>query len=78
VGPVEGDVKPRRFETDPLRVEERHAIVTSSRAGAASAAELTARLAAAPEVAAAPITCDRGARNRCTSNVRGDARGRAG
>lgn len=62
VGPVEAAAAPRRFDADPLRIPERHAIVTSARAGAPSARELAARLRDAPEVGVPIGVALRGAR----------------
>src|SRR5262249_48208788 len=51
VGPVGAEEVPRRFDTDPLRIAERHALVSSPHAGAPAAAEIAARIRAAPELA---------------------------
>jgi dihydroorotate dehydrogenase len=62
VGPVGADAVPRRFETDPLRIAPRHALVSSARAGAPGAAEMAERLRAAPELGVPIGVALRGAR----------------
>ncbi len=50
VGPAGKDAVPHRYATEPLRIEAQHAIVTSRQAGAPSAAELAAKIDAAPDL----------------------------
>ena len=50
VGPVGKDALPHRYATEPLRIETQHAIVTSRQASAPSAAELAAKIDAAPDL----------------------------
>lgn len=50
VGPVGEAARPRRFDTDPLRIEACHALVQSDEAAAPSAAEISARVRATPEL----------------------------
>jgi dihydroorotate dehydrogenase len=48
VGPLGADAVPRRFATDPLRVREAHALVSSEEAAAPSAGEMAARIRTLP------------------------------
>ncbi len=50
VGPVGNDAVPHRYTTEPLRIEKRHAIVSSLQAGSPSAAELAAKISHAPDL----------------------------
>jgi dihydroorotate dehydrogenase len=49
LGPVGAEASPRRYEAEPLRIPERHALVTSAAAGAPAARELAARLRASAD-----------------------------
>jgi dihydroorotate dehydrogenase len=50
VGPVERDERPRRFDADPLRIEDRRALVQSDRAAAPSARAIAERVRATKEL----------------------------
>ncbi len=50
VGPVGKNAVLHAYATEPLRIEAQHAIVSSRQAGAPSAAELAAKINAAPDV----------------------------